>query len=111
MFFFPELPSEVLLRAELSPVSNNDCQTMYSQISDRKINDEQICANGATNKSSTCSGDSGGPYQIVYPINRKAKYVQQGIISFRTVFCANDKPVVLTRISKFMSWILDNMKP
>lgn len=89
-------------------MSNKECKQLYK---DTQISDNQICGMGATNKSSTCTGDSGGPYQFVHPINKRAKYVQHGIISFRTVYCSNDVPVVFTKIANYMNWILDNMRP
>lgn len=96
------------MKANFKLVSNDDCQEEYSKISNVKIVDKQICAKGI-NSTFTCSGDSGGPLKSVKRYNRKRIFVQHGIISFRTVFCANDKPVVLTRISKYINWILDNI--
>lgn len=107
---FAALPSTKLVKAHLVIVSNNDCQSEYSKISNIKILDQQLCAKGLK-YAFTCGGDSGGPLKTVHIVNSEEVFVQYGIISFRTVYCVNDKPVVLTRVSEYMNWILDNIAP
>jgi transmembrane serine protease 9 len=72
----------------------------------------QICAGGEKGKGS-CSGDSGGP--LFYPAKIKGKStirnIQIGVVSFGKHQCASDSaPVVYTRVRKYLSWILDNIK-
>jgi len=55
-------------------------------------------------------GDSGGPLlaEILAP-NKISKQFQLGIVSFGQVQCGGGLPGVYTRISNYLSWILDNI--
>lgn len=99
------------MRADLEPVETKECEKMYSKsVGPIAITGQQVCGRGIET-SSTCGGDSGGPSQVVTAINKKPRFVQYGIISFRTVFCSNDVPIVFTKVSEYMDWILTNIKP
>lgn len=96
------------MRVEIPFVEKEECKKAYTQYEQNTINDIQICAGGKDQKSS-CDGDSGGPLQVVGLINKKARVIQSGIVSFGIVPCTKDTPVVFTKVSDFITWILDNI--
>lgn len=89
-------------------MSFEECSKSYStQVS---ITQRQLCAGGKDQKDS-CQGDSGGPLQKVASINKKAIFVQYGVVSFGPKFCGSEGfPGVYTKVAYYMDWILNNMK-
>lgn len=97
------------MKADVQPVENKVCENLYTKTAGKvEITKRQMCASGV-GEASTCGGDSGGPSKTVVSINKKPRYVQNGIVSFRTVYCSNDKPVVFTKVAEYMDWILDTI--
>lgn len=104
--------SNVLLKVDLPIMAPQECQQRYSQPPIMAtITDKQICAGGVNEKDS-CGGDSGGPLQFVTQYNMEVRYVQYGIVSFGPNPCSTrGLPGVYTKITKYLDWILDNIKP
>ncbi|EEB18115.1 tripsin, putative [Pediculus humanus corporis] len=103
------IKSQVLLKATLPIVSSNDCLKVYKK--KIPITESQICAGGEDGKDS-CSGDSGGPLQIV-GLNDEGQpvYYQEGIVSFGPKNCGTEgQPGVYTKVSYYTQWIMDNSK-
>ncbi|KAK6630239.1 hypothetical protein RUM43_014938 [Polyplax serrata] len=101
--------SHVLLKATLPIVSRPECLRAYKN--KVPITDTQICAGGEAGKDS-CSGDSGGPLQVI-ELNHLGEpaYVQKGIVSFGPRNCGTEGiPAVYTRVSRYVDWILMNLK-
>lgn len=99
--------SNIKLKVNLPVVSKTMCKVVYSAIA--PITDSQLCA-GAERGFDACKGDSGGPLMGTYP-NTDVHYLE-GIVSFGLPTCAQGRvPGVYTRVTKYMEWILDNMRP
>lgn len=107
--FFLGRASSKLLKVDVPTMLHSECENKYGR--QANITQRQLCAGGRNQKDS-CQGDSGGPLQRVSSVNKKAKYVQYGIVSFGPTFCGTEgNPGVYTKIAYYMNWLLDNMKP
>lgn len=70
----------------------------------------QICAGGVRGKDS-CKGDSGGPLMSLY-VAEDFNWYAVGIVSFGPDDCGQHGfPGIYTRVSDYMVWIIDNLKP
>lgn len=71
------------------------------------IEDSQICSQGQ-GTTDVCKGDSGGPLMVIHA----NKYYLTGLTSFKstTVCGVENIPSIFTRVEKYISWILDNIK-
>ncbi|KAF2881994.1 hypothetical protein ILUMI_24175 [Ignelater luminosus] len=102
--------NEKKLKVELPVMSNPDCSSSYRQ-RNVQIAGSHICAGGEKGKS-TCSGDSGGPLMYRDRTVEEENWVTVGIVSFGVKKCAvEDVPAVFTRVTEYVEWIIDNMKP
>ncbi|KAF2881990.1 hypothetical protein ILUMI_24171 [Ignelater luminosus] len=102
--------SEKKLKVELPVKSNQDCATFYRQ-RDIQVAGSQICAGGERGKNA-CNGDSGGPLMYRDRKEEEENWVTVGIVSFGLEKCAGQNvPVVFTRVTEYLEWIVDNMKP
>lgn len=101
--------SEIKLVVPLDGVDLKRCQESYP---DKKMGSGQICAGGVIGKD-TCNGDSGSPLMAIHSNNEGQLYwFLAGIVSFGAIPCGTkDAPGVYTRVSEYMDWILDNMRP
>lgn len=73
------------------------------------ISDQQICVGGVIGIDS-CQGDSGGPLMKVETIGELPRYYIIGVVSFGVQDCgATTNPGVYTKISHYITWILDNI--
>lgn len=109
--FFSAKTSSVLQRVDLPVVGLEDCKKAYKAQQNVRLTEKQLCAGGKDQKDS-CSGDSGGPLQAAAYINGDTRYVQQGVVSFGPKFCGLEGfPGVYTKVSYYMDWILNSLKP
>ncbi|CAG7829417.1 unnamed protein product [Allacma fusca] len=72
----------------------------------------QVCTGGERGRN-FCDGDSGGPLMDTL-LDRKtgsSRTYQFGVVSYGTQNCEGEMPGVFTRVSYFLPWILDNIKP
>jgi len=100
------LPDQ-LQEAQVDPISNSYCQSMMTGISGATIYQHHICPHNGV--SSSCSGDSGGPYVC----QNGNEYVLTGVTSWGIQ--SNDKcllsyPSVYVRVSEFLNWINANLQ-
>lgn len=105
-----KIPSNVLLKAVLPIVSNGVCERVFRRSA--KITSSQLCAGGEKGIDS-CRGDSGGPLFFSGKV-KGLRYVQYGIVSVGVVSnCGGDEtyPGIYARVSNYMKWILDEMRP
>ncbi|XP_074053866.1 putative serine protease 45 isoform X2 [Macrotis lagotis] len=97
--------SPVLQQAEITIMSNDDCDTAYHDVSKvssivRIISDTMLCSYYSRG-GDFCFGDYGGP--LVCELN--GRWFQTGIVSW-TLGCSHkETPGVYTRISKYSNWI------
>jgi secreted trypsin-like serine protease len=106
--------SNVLLKAVLPVLTADECNTLLKhKVAARylsPITPDQFCAGG--DQADSDWGDSGGPLQSLTQLNSMTfRYVQYGIVSFSYKPTSDDEivPTIFTRVSSYMSWILDNL--
>ncbi|KAF2881991.1 hypothetical protein ILUMI_24172 [Ignelater luminosus] len=102
--------SDVKLKVEVPVVANRDCSRSYlrHQISTRK---EHLCAGGVKGENS-CNGDSGGPLMYRDKSENASNWINIGILSFGLSKCALENlPAVYTRVTEYMPWILEHLRP
>lgn len=87
--------SEVLLYTNVTVLSNENCGDILDG-----IESFHICAIDVTRTSSVCKGDDGGPLI--------ADGVQIGMVSWVNSECDPKTPMVFTRISEYLDWIINN---
>ena len=70
-----------------------------------------MCVGGKTGQDS-CGGDSGGPLMKVEALDGPPRYYLIGVVSFGAKHCGESAtPAVYTKISDYLSWILDHVQP
>ncbi|XP_022919636.1 phenoloxidase-activating factor 1-like [Onthophagus taurus] len=71
------------------------------------LRDSQLCAGGEKDKDS-CKGDSGGP---LLNLRNNGQYFIEGVVSFGATCGTEGWPGIYTRVSSYLSWIKQNLKP
>lgn len=108
--------SDVLMKATVPYLPQPACiaaytnkMKIYSSIRVR-IRDTHMCA-GGVGRVDTCRGDSGSALTGFADLGDKPRIFLHGVVSMG-VDCSIGEafPGVYTRVSKFIGWILDNMK-
>ncbi|XP_015513327.1 serine protease easter [Neodiprion lecontei] len=100
--------SEILQKVTLPIVPNDVCARLYRERNVR-ISYKQICA-GGSNRSDSCSGDSGGPLQALGIYNRQPRNILYGVVSFGPRDCGIEgAPGVYTNVPYYMDWILNTI--
>ncbi|XP_070708147.1 chymotrypsin-like protease CTRL-1 [Pempheris klunzingeri] len=92
-----------LQEVQVPVIGRNQCSCSYLPVQDTNITNRMICA-GQENKG-TCQGDSGGPLQC----KQGSVWIQVGITSFGIPCALAAFPEVYARVSKFQSWITDQV--
>lgn len=91
-------------------VSNNNCSKHYKEHG-FSIAGSQICAGGVKGKDS-CQGDSGGPLMYRDIQTYQENWICIGVVSYGLEKCGIEHiPGVYTRVTEYISWILENVKP
>lgn len=98
--------SDYKLKLEVPIVSDAYCISVVKRRA--VINKNHICANGGKGKDA-CQGDSGGPLLGKIKISDSKEIWYQEAITSWGVGCGQDFPGVYTRVSNYMSWILNTM--
>ncbi|XP_065581578.1 serine proteinase stubble-like isoform X2 [Artemia franciscana] len=97
----------VLQQVTLPVISNDKCKTMFLKSGRHEfIPDIFLCTGYDEGGRDACQGDSGVPLQIK---GRDGCYFLAGIIRWGIGCAEPNLPGVCTRISKFTSWILENI--
>lgn len=102
--------SDRLLKANLSYVSNSECQRkMNENRLNIRLSNQQMCASGI-DIADTCKGDSGGPLGFKSSLYG-GRFTQFGIVALGMNSCGTKRvPGIYSRVASYMDWILDNMK-
>ena len=97
--------SDRLQEARVNTITNTACARSHG---DHKITENMICA-GADGRDA-CWGDSGGPLAVMGP---NGEYRQVGVVSWgnRRGCAIPGYPGVYTRVTSFLPWIRQRMKP
>ncbi|CAD7079201.1 unnamed protein product [Hermetia illucens] len=103
---FQSMPMD--LQTVLVPVLNySKCEKALGGPGATPLAETNVCTGPLTGGISACSGDSGGP--LVQKENEKSVVI--GIVSWGYFPCGTiGAPSVYTRVSAFVSWILENIK-
>lgn len=103
-----QLP-DTLQIVRLPIISNKRCQSMYKKAGhDKVITEMDLCAGYAKGGMDACEGDSGGPLIMRRPNDNR--WTLAGIVS-NGVKCGEPLlPGVYTRVSKFVPWIIEQMR-
>lgn len=95
-------PANTLQQAKLPLVSHNDCKKTWRTID----SSAHLCAGeGRAGASGGCNGDSGGP--LVCEIGDR--WYLHGAVSFGMKDCPTTHYTVFTRITSYISWILQKI--
>lgn len=99
--------SDHLMKTTMQIVDNYACGAMYNRPGFTIVTEANVCAKPPKGKKNNiCSGDSGGALIIEHG----GKRVQVGINSFAAKeACMEEKPSGFARVSKFESFIMDNI--
>ncbi|XP_023936330.2 phenoloxidase-activating factor 3 [Bicyclus anynana] len=100
--------SSKLMKVQIPIKTGANCNSYFNQYTQKVHIEKTLCA-GAIDKDS-CDGDSGGPLMVLSDFNGSLRLVQYGIVSFGPRTCGSEYPGVYTDVSKYMDWILDNIK-
>ncbi|XP_058832231.1 venom serine protease 34-like [Topomyia yanbarensis] len=95
---FGEAKSNVLLKVSLPVIDPSKCYQTYANYAPT-----QICTLAAG--KDTCQNDSGGP--LFYTDFYNGLVYLIGTVSYG-IACATDDPSVSTRVTEYMSWIMQN---
>ena len=100
--------SSVMLKVLVPLFNATKCNQVF-QRSKFPIIPSQLCAGGARGQDS-CSGDSGGPLMATPRFG--PPYHVVGVVSFGVPRCGTGNvPGVYARVSEYLNWSMDNMRP
>ncbi|CAG9565298.1 unnamed protein product [Danaus chrysippus] len=103
--------SSVLLKVNVSIRTGEECSQYYNRSpgtneGDRTLN--YICA--GEHLKDSCNGDSGGPLMLEGEYKGINRNIQYGIVSHGPKKCGSDSPGLYTAVTKYIKWILDNIR-
>ncbi|XP_021951669.1 CLIP domain-containing serine protease 2 isoform X2 [Folsomia candida] len=94
--------------------SMEKCNELYGAALGNEVDDGRFCAGGEKGKDS-CKGDSGGPLMLALKAksaNWALRVFQFGVVSLGPKDCDTSAfPALYTKVSHFMPWLLDHLKP
>jgi hypothetical protein len=97
--------SAIKQKIQLPIYDQSRCRTKFSP-KRVDITNNHLCAGGELNRD-TCDGDSGGPL-----MRFKNNWILEGITSFGDSRCGReDLPGVYTRVSNYIDWIKNTIRP
>uniref|UniRef100_A0A182MYB5 Peptidase S1 domain-containing protein n=1 Tax=Anopheles dirus TaxID=7168 RepID=A0A182MYB5_9DIPT len=107
---FGEDKTRILLKVDLTPMSNAECSRFYNS-AERGLRNglhaHHLCA--GDEKMDTCPGDSGGPLHVKLLHNAKMTPFLVGVTSFGKP-CGQANPGVYARVSRFVDWIIETLQ-
>lgn len=106
--------SDVKLKTWILGYHNNDCHRKYNTTKPPKtITINQFCAGGTTtDRADACQGDSGGPVIAQHGEGVYKYQYMVGLVSYGLQKCGTKGwPTVYTRVSRYLPWIRDKMRP
>uniref|UniRef100_A0A8D0HAS4 Plasminogen activator n=1 Tax=Sphenodon punctatus TaxID=8508 RepID=A0A8D0HAS4_SPHPU len=101
---FSPFYSEQLKEGHVRLFPASRCSSQH--LANQSVTKNMLCAGDTRQLDDACKGDSGGP--LVCTKDDRMHLI--GIISWG-IGCGQDLPGVYTNVSRYLSWIQDNMKP
>lgn len=103
--------SKVLLKAAVKTIPLSTCNTTILKYNEgpnaaafrNGISGGQYCALGSDGTRDSCSGDSGGPLQIIGN-NSTTTATVVGVVSIG-ITCGGPLPGIYTRVASYIKWI------
>jgi secreted trypsin-like serine protease len=105
-----EIASEqnIKLKAEVAVVPLETCRSMFPS---RDLWAKQLCADGTDDKNKVCV-QGGGSLMKTALYNGSLYYYAAGVVSIGPNPCGSKgKPEVYTKVSEYIDWILETIKP
>ncbi|XP_044265791.1 serine protease easter-like [Tribolium madens] len=106
--------SNIKLKVKVPVKKLSECELGFKNAYniDISLNEYEICAGGEKGKDS-CFGDSGGPLMTLRrDKSNDPRYVAVGVVSNGPAKCGSEnQPAVYVRVVKYVSWIINNLKP
>ncbi|XP_061721271.1 CLIP domain-containing serine protease B4-like [Cydia pomonella] len=104
--------SATLLYVDVYIHSVEHCREQYNKHrthgeEDKMIN--KICSD--SNIKGACRGVSGGPLMVWVPFGDHKRFIQYGLVSYGPNRCGSLLPEVYTDVTKYMTWILNTIRP
>ncbi|KAG8288408.1 hypothetical protein J6590_016526 [Homalodisca vitripennis] len=104
--------NNALVKRKFCPGGRPECM--------KTITEQFICASGIRGRG-LCTGDSGVPLMVHIPLDRKSRSTKTFVVGVAShvigdqnsdydADCGSGVPDVFTRVSEYMTWILDNIK-
>lgn len=90
---------------ELNIMQNDECVKQFAgnRLFPKGIIGGQLCI-GALKKGDTCTGDSGGPVQVIRQ-NRGCLWYVVGLTSKGCSCGTKNTPAIYTRVASYIDWI------
>jgi secreted trypsin-like serine protease len=100
--------SNIKLWAEVGITKLETCRSMLPS---KNLWAKQVCAGGG-NGANSCKGDSGGPLMKIGIESEQYFFYAAGVESFGPDLCGSqNRPGVYTKVSEYIDWILETIKP
>lgn len=98
--------NNALMKVTLDLFSNDKCNRAYKAINSSEVIVDrlQICAGSNTTVRDTCHGDSGGPLQVIHPL-QSCMYEIIGVTSFGRECGSVQMPAIYTSVFSYLDWI------
>ncbi|XP_015174244.1 PREDICTED: venom protease-like [Polistes dominula] len=103
--YFNGPASSKLLESQVPVVRQEKCKNAFKSFTNAVIDDRIICAGYAQGGKDACQGDSGGP--LMSPVNKN--YYLIGVVSYGYKCAEPGYPGVYSKVSSFMSFIINNL--
>jgi secreted trypsin-like serine protease len=99
---------DIKFKANVAVVPLETCQSIYHS---GELWAKQLCAGGMDDKNSVCSLGGGSLMKAAFD-NESLYYYAAGVVSFGPSPCGSEgKPGVYTKVSEYIDWILETLKP
>ncbi|KAJ3647411.1 hypothetical protein Zmor_019290 [Zophobas morio] len=109
-----DVKSTIKLKVNVPVMELPECARKYKDLLNLNLalDSGQICAGGVKGKDS-CRADSGGPLMhLKLEKRRESNFYVVGVVSFGPTPCGQKNlPGVYTKVSKYVTWIVENLKP
>jgi secreted trypsin-like serine protease len=98
----------IKFKADVAVVPLETCRSIYHS---KDLWAKQLCAGGTDDKNKVCVQGGGSLMNAAFN-NESLYYYAAGVVSFGLSPCGSEgKPDVYTKVSEYIDWILETIKP